>query len=59
MDCKINPAARSFKEQIHHISSAITLISQSYWIGREAAFSVDIKISTNAQLADYVAKFYN
>ncbi len=59
MDFRIDPDAMSFKEQIHHIGSAIVGISQGYLMGGEPDFSIDVKTATKAQLADYVAKSYD
>jgi uncharacterized damage-inducible protein DinB len=59
MDYKTDPAAMSFKEQIHHIGSAIAGISQGYLMGGEPDFNLDVKTATKAQLADYVAKSYD
>ncbi|MFT4856096.1 MAG: putative damage-inducible protein DinB [Algoriphagus sp.] len=59
MDYTTDPAAMSFKEQIHHIGSAIVGISKGYLMGGEPDFSIDVETSTKAQLADYVAKSYD
>lgn len=59
MDFKTDPAAMSFREQIHHIGSAIVGISKGYLMGGEPNFSIDVKNATKAQLADFVAKSYD
>ena len=59
MDYKTDPAAMSFKEQIHHIGSAIVGISQGYLMGGQPDFSIDVETATKAELASYVAKCYD
>ncbi len=59
MDYKTDPAAMSFKEQIHHIGSAIVGISQGYLMGSQPDFTLDLATATKAQLADYVGKCYD
>lgn len=59
MDYKTDPAAMSFKDQMYHIGSAITGISQGFLLGEAPDFSLDIKAATKAELADYIAKSYD
>jgi len=59
MDYKTDPAAMSFKEQIHHIGSAIVGISQGYLMGAQPDFTIDLKTASKAELAAYVAKCYD
>lgn len=59
MDYKTDPEAMSFKEQIHHIGSAMVGISQGYLMGGKPDFTVDVKTATKAQLAEFVAKSYD
>ena len=59
MDYKTDPGAMSFKEQIHHIGTAIVGISQGFLKGGAEAPSLDVKTATRAQLADFVAKAYD
>lgn len=58
MDYKTDPAAMSFKEQIHHIGTAIVGISQGYLKGKDPGFSIDLVTASTPDLADYVAKCY-
>ena len=59
MDYKTDPAAMSFKEQIHHIGSSIVGISQEYLMGGEPDFSIDVTTASKTELSDYVAKCYD
>lgn len=59
MDYKTDPAAMSFKDQMYHIGSAITGISQGFLLGGEPGFSLDIKTATKAELSEYIAKSYD
>ncbi len=59
MDYKTDPAAMSFKDQMYHIGSAITGISQGFLLGEVPAFTLDMKTATKAELADYIAKSYD
>lgn len=59
MDYKTDPAAMSFKEQIHHIGSAIVGISQGFLDGKDPGFSIDIATASKAELADYTAKCFD
>lgn len=59
MDYKTDPEAMSFKEQIHHIASAIVGISQGLLKGSDAsALKIDVATASKAELAEYVAKAY-
>lgn len=59
MDYKTDPGAMSFKEQIHHIGTAIVGISQGFLKGAAEAPSLDVKTATRAQVAEFVAKAYD
>ncbi|GMQ28750.1 DinB family protein [Algoriphagus confluentis] len=59
MDYKTDPGAMSFKEQIHHIGTAIVGISQGFLKGGAETPSLDVNTATRAQLADFVAKAYD
>ncbi len=59
MDYKTDPAAMSFKEQIHHIGNAIVGISQGFLKGGDPGFTIDLASASKADLADYVAKCYD
>lgn len=59
MDYKTDPAAMSFKEQIHHIGNAIVGISQGFLKGGDPGFTIDLATASKADLADYVAKCYD
>ncbi len=59
MDYKTDPAAMSFKEQIHHIGSAIVGISQGYLMGGQPDFTIDLATASKAELSAYVAKCYD
>ena len=50
MDYKTDPAAMSFKDQMYHIGSAITGISQGFLLGEIPAFTLDMKTATKANL---------
>lgn len=59
MDYKTDPEAMSFKEQIHHIASAIVGISQGLLKGSDASdLKIDVATASKAELAEYVAKAY-
>lgn len=59
MDYKTDPEAMSFKEQIHHIGSAIVGISQGLLMGGDAsALKIDVSTASKAELADFVDKAY-
>ena len=59
MDYKTDPAAMTFKEQIHHIGNAIVGISQGFLKGEDPGFTIDLATASKAELADYVAKCYD
>ncbi|WP_425637002.1 DinB family protein [Algoriphagus yeomjeoni] len=59
MDYKTDPAAMSFKEQIHHIGNAIVGISQGFLKGGDPGFTIDLATASKADLAAYVAKCYD
>ncbi|TDK44150.1 DinB family protein [Algoriphagus formosus] len=59
MDYKTDPEAMSFKEQIHHIGTAIVGISQGFLMGKDPGFSIDLATASKADLADYIAKCYD
>jgi uncharacterized damage-inducible protein DinB len=59
MEYKTDPGAMSFKEQIHHIGSAIAGISKGYLKGTDNAPSIDLATADRAALSDYVAKCYD
>ncbi|MFC3416619.1 DinB family protein [Algoriphagus hitonicola] len=59
MDYKTDPEAMSFKEQIHHIGSAVAGISQGYLMGENPEFSIELATATKAELAEYVGKCFD
>ncbi|TXE14254.1 DinB family protein [Algoriphagus aquimarinus] len=59
MDYKSDPAAMSFKEQIHHIGTAITGISQGYLKGGDPGFTIDLATASKEDLAAFVSKSYD
>ncbi|WP_339866709.1 DinB family protein [uncultured Algoriphagus sp.] len=59
MDYKTDPAAMSFKEQIHHIGTAIVGISQGFLKGGDPGFTIDLATASKADLAAYVGKCYD
>ncbi|MBN7809341.1 DinB family protein [Algoriphagus sp. H41] len=59
MDYKTDPGAMSFKEQIHHIGTAIVGISQGFLKGSETAPSLDVATASRADLAKFVADAYD
>lgn len=59
MDYKTDPGAMSFKEQIHHIGTAIVGISQGFLKGGQNAPSLDVKTASRADLAKFVASAYD
>ncbi len=59
MDYKTDPAAMSFKEQIHHIGNAMVGISQGFLKGGDPGFTIDIASASKADLAAYVGKSYD
>ncbi len=59
MDYKTDPAAMSFKEQIHHIGSAIVGISKGFLNGGAFEMELDLKTASKEELANYVAKCYD
>lgn len=59
MDYKTDPAAMSFKEQIHHIGNAIVGISQGFLKGGDPGFTIDLATASKADLAAYVGKCYD
>jgi uncharacterized damage-inducible protein DinB len=59
MDYTTDTAAMSFKDQMYHIGSAITGISQGFLLGKVPAFTLDMKTASKAELADYIAKSYD
>jgi uncharacterized damage-inducible protein DinB len=59
MDYKTDPAAMSFKEQIHHVGNAIVGISQGFLKGTDPGFEINLETATRAELADYVGKCFD
>lgn len=59
MDYKTDPEAMTFKEQIHHIGSAVAGISQGYLMGQDPGFSINLASASKAELADYVKKCFD
>ncbi len=59
MDYKTDPAAMSFKEQIHHIGNAMVGISQGYLKGGDPGFTIDLATASKADLAAFVGKSYD
>ncbi|MEB2779459.1 DinB family protein [Algoriphagus persicinus] len=59
MDYKTDPAAMSFKEQIHHVGNAIVGISQGFLKGGDPGFTIDVATASKADLAAYVGKCYD
>lgn len=59
MDYKTDPAAMSFKEQIHHVGNAIVGISQGFLKGENPGFEINLESASRAELADYVAKCFD
>lgn len=59
MDYKTDPGAMTFKEQIHHIGTAIVGISQGFLKGGENAPSLDVKTASKEELAKFVASAYD
>lgn len=59
MDYKTDPEAMSFKEQIHHIGSAVVGISQGFLMGQDPRISIELASATKAELADYVSKSFD
>lgn len=59
MDYKTDPAAMSFKEQIHHIGNAIVGISQGFLKGGDPGFTIDLATASKADLAAYLGKSYD
>ncbi|PZX59799.1 putative damage-inducible protein DinB [Algoriphagus ratkowskyi] len=59
MEYKTDPAAMSFKEQIHHIGNAIVGISQGFLKGGDPGFTIDLTSASKADLASYIAKCYD
>ncbi|MHA7129533.1 DinB family protein [Algoriphagus namhaensis] len=59
MDYKTDPEAMSFKEQIHHIASAIVGISQGLLKGGDASdLKIDVSTASREELAAFVEKAY-
>ena len=59
MDYKTDPGAMSFKEQIHHIGTAIVGISQGFLKGAADAPSLDLATADRAALTEFVTKAYD
>ena len=59
MDYKTDPGAMTFKEQIHHVGTAIVGISKGFLKGADDAPSVDVKTATREELAAFVAAAYD
>lgn len=59
MDYKTDPKAMTFKEQIHHIGTAIVGISKSFLKGNENAPSLDVKTATREQLVAFITSAYD
>ncbi|MDX5340648.1 MAG: DinB family protein [Cyclobacteriaceae bacterium] len=59
MDYKTDPGAMTFKEQIHHIGTAIVGISQGFLKGSDNVPTLDLSTATKIQLAEFVAKAYD
>jgi uncharacterized damage-inducible protein DinB len=59
MDYKTDPGAMSFKEQIHHIGTAIVGISQGFLKGGANAPSLDLATANRATLGAFVAEAYD
>lgn len=59
MDYKTDPAAMTFKEQIHHVGNAIVGISQGFLKGGDPGFTIELATASKAELADYVAKCFD
>ncbi len=59
MDYKTDPAAMSFKEQIHHIGSSIAGITQGFLLGTDPALTIELESASKAELAEYVGKCFD
>ncbi|SEG32754.1 DinB family protein [Algoriphagus boritolerans] len=59
MDYKTDPGAMSFKEQIHHIGTAIVGISKGFLKGGDNAPSLDLAAADRAVLAAFIAEAYD
>ena len=59
MDYKTDPGAMSFKEQIHHIGTAIVGISQGFLKGGADAPSLDVATADRAALSAFVSQAYD
>ena len=59
MDYKTDPAAMSFKEQIHHIGEAVVEISKNFLKGAGNAPTIDVKTASKSDLDKYVAAAYD
>lgn len=59
MDYKTDPGAMTFKEQIHHIGTAIVGISKGFLKGGENAPSLDLADANRAILGAFVAEAYD
>lgn len=59
MDYKTDPGAMSFKEQIHHIGTAIVGISKGFLKGGENAPTLDLATANRATLAAFIAEAYD
>lgn len=59
MDYKTDPGAMSFKEQIHHIGTAIVGISQGFLKGKENGPTLEVKTASRADLAKFIAEAYD
>lgn len=59
LDYKTDPAAMSFKEQIHHIGDAIVMISKGFLKGAEEVPTLDVAKASKTELAEFVAEAYD
>ena len=59
MDYKTDPGAMTFKEQIHHIGTAIAGISKGFLKGADNTPSLDVKTATREQLAAFITAAYD
>lgn len=56
---KTDPGAMTFKEQIHHIGTAIVGISKGFLKGGENAPSLDLATASQSTLSAFVAEAYD
>jgi uncharacterized damage-inducible protein DinB len=59
MNYKTDPGAMSFKEQLHHIGTAIVGISKGFLKGGENTPSLDVATADRAVLAAFIAEAYD